>query len=178
MKLPSFSRLSSIARKIKNPNIKDIVLFGSFARGKLQPNDIDVCLIVDGDIDTSRLEKKFGEKVHLSTLKTSSFPKRTLWTTLLNEGISLKTGKKFAQTLGYTPSVLYWYDLKGFTQSDKVRFFYALKGRNKNVGILKQVKGTALAKGVLSIPPEHDSEMQQFFLDWKLPFNRRPLLFA
>ena len=178
MKSQSLSDLSSIARRVKGPHIKDIVLFGSFAKGKLQPNDIDICLIVDGEVETAKLEKQFGPDAHLVTLVLSSFPKATLWKTLLNEGVSLLTGKKFSEILGYTSGVIYLYDLKGFTQSDKVRFFYALKGRGENSGVLKRVNGKSLGRGVLSVPTESDSEMQQFFLDWEIPFNRRPVLFA
>ena len=54
------------------------------------------------------------------------------------------------------------YDSSHITSSDKVRFYYALKGRDGNSGILKRYSGEFLSKKVLLFPEKHIDDIKMF----------------
>ena len=172
--------MSSLAKKLKknNPGIVDLVLFGSAVRGKLEPGDIDIAVILRTKIDEELILKEFGTEYHVSFLNIESVfdPKKTLWGTLFQEGISLIQKTKISKVLGMSPFFIYWYNLSKLKYSDKIRFFYALKGRGKEKGMLKDVDGEAIGKGVLLIPAEKDEQIYSFFSTWHLPFHRKRIL--
>lgn len=182
--MPKLTELISLSKRFYNKNrgkVVDIVLFGSLARKKKFPSDIDICLILkkrnQGLSDKfKKLLKSEFEEIHFSCLSLKNFPGRTLWQTLLHEGYSLTKEEKWAELLGYETKVLYWYRLKDLKQSDKVRFYYALKGRKGEKGILQRLNGKHLGKGVIMLPLKGDDEMKEFFLDWGVPFHRREIL--
>jgi len=67
--------------------------------------------------------------------------------------------------------VIFTYSSKGLSKKDKVRFYYALKGRNSNEGILKRTNTKFLAKGALLSPISSKDEIEEFFSVWKIPFK-------
>lgn len=74
--------------------------------------------------------------------------------------------------------LLYVYQTKKLTQTDKVRFYYALKGRNGKRGIVKDLKIQQLAKTVLLVSWKYEEEADAFFQLWNLPFTKRRVLVA
>lgn len=154
--------------------IVDMVLFGSSVRGKTKAGDTDVCVITrDGRF--GNLAVSGG--LHLTELGLPTFPDNSMWGTILHEGVSLVTGRPYYEHLGFLGKVLYWYDLKRLEQKDKIRFFYALKGRDKGKkGFLKGIGGTSLARGVVLVPVGSDDKMREFFDTWKIPYSRRRIL--
>ncbi|MBL7159977.1 MAG: nucleotidyltransferase domain-containing protein [Candidatus Aenigmarchaeota archaeon] len=177
-----YSTLKKICKDFarKNKSITDIVLFGSFAREKTKPKDIDLALIILEKINAeklqSQIERKLKLPVHISILKSKSLFKETLWKTIMHEGISLLRGKEVSEMLGFEPLVLFWYNLSKLKQSDKVRFSYALFGRDGKSGILKKIRGKSLGKGVLLVPVKKEDELRKFFFHWEVGFNRRRVL--
>jgi len=67
--------------------------------------------------------------------------------------------------------LLVTYNLKRKSTTDKVRFSYALLGRNKNEGILRKIKGRYLGKGVILVPAKFNNELKELFAFWKIKFN-------
>lgn len=163
------------SKKIGRDDIVDLVLFGSSVRGKTGTADIDVCAITkSGGMRNVIVEE---ERLHITLLGMPTFPENSMWSTLLHEGISLIDGKSYYERMGFSGEVLYWYDLKHLEQKDKIRFFYALKGRGKgNKGFLNEIDGTSLARGVVLVPVGSDNKMREFFDTWKIPYSRRRLL--
>ncbi len=160
--------------KIDRTKIIDMVLFGSSVRGKTKSADLDVCVITrDGKF---RNVPTHVDGVHLTELGLSTFPGNSMWSTLLHEGISLKSGRPYYEHFGFEGKVLYWYDLKHLEQKDKVRFFYAMKGRNGKKGFVSEIGGTSLARGVIMAPVSNDDKMREFFDTWKVPYSRRRIL--
>jgi len=53
--------------------------------------------------------------------------------------------------IDYIEKALYTYSLKHLKIKDKVRFYYALKGRDGKTGIIKLYSIEQLAKGVLLV---------------------------
>lgn len=160
--------------KFDKDKIVDIVLFGSSVRGKTKAGDIDVCIVTrDGRFGNLAVK---AEDLHLTELGLSTFPGNSMWSTLLHEGISLVSGRPYHEHLGFLGKALYWYDLKRLKQKDKVRFFYALKGRKGKKGFIDEIGGACLAKGVIITPVSSDDKLREFFDTWKLPYSRRRIL--
>lgn len=67
--------------------------------------------------------------------------------------------------------VIFTYSIKSLTNTNKIRFFYALKGRN-SLGIIKQTSSFYLTKSVLLVPVSSEKEIEEFFNLWKIPFKK------
>lgn len=68
---------------------------------------------------------------------------------------------------GNNEAIIYTYSLKHLAKKDKVRFFYALKGRNGKKGILERLKIEQLGRTVLLAPASKEKEMDEFFAYWQ-----------
>lgn len=164
----------------RESGIIDIVLFGSVAREKERPRDIDIALITAEKINPEALEKRIsgGMKmpVHVTVMKPDTVFKETLWKTVIHEGVSLLDGRRISEKLGFEPYVMFWYNLAKLKASDKVRFSHALYGRGGSGGLLKKSKGRQLGRGVLLVPVNREDEMRDLFFEWGLPFERMRIL--
>ena len=167
----------------ENPSIIDIIVFGSIVRSKRKPEDIDICVLsIDKFSRINKLKKimtkEFKKDVHVSVLYLRDFlnPEETLWKTIFHEGISLTKNNLLSKLMGFESSVLFWYKLENLKPIEKIKFSYALRGRNKNDGILKEVKGEYLGKGSLIVPVENEDEIREFFARWNVSFSRRRIL--
>jgi len=67
--------------------------------------------------------------------------------------------------------VIFTYSIRSLTNTNKIRFFYALKGRN-SIGILKETSSIYLAKSVLLVPINSEKEIEDFFNLWRIPFKK------
>lgn len=72
-----------------------------------------------------------------------------------------------------SPMLIYTYSTEHLPKKDKVRFYYALKGRDGKSGIVKEMKIVHLGRTVLMIPEKYDRDIQQFMKVWNLPYHRR-----
>ena len=68
--------------------------------------------------------------------------------------------------------ILFFFSISHLQYKDKIRFYYALKGRDGKSGILNQPKITQVAKSVILVPLELDKEFQEFFQHWNCKFKR------
>jgi len=87
---------------------------------------------------------------------------------LLRRGISMLS-------LGITKRHIFTYSLEHLKNSDKVRFYYALKGRDGKSGILGRTGTSQLGRAVLIASPEHQGEIAEFLKHWKCPFTALPV---
>ena len=74
------------------------------------------------------------------------------------------------------PLFLFTYTTKHLAMKDKVRFYYALKGRDGKSGICKQYKIERLAKTVLLVPPKAAPAVEEFLVFWKCQFTKRKII--
>ena len=185
LKLQNFLELKRICKEFikENSNIVDIVIFGSIVRSKRKPGDVDICVLsLDKFKKLDKLKKVIGKEfkkdVHVSILYLRDFlnPEETLWKTIFHEGISLTKDKLLSKLIGFDPSVLFWYKLENLKLIDKIKFSYALRGRNEKGGILREVNGEYLGKGCIMVPVENEDEIREFFARWSVSFNRRRIL--
>jgi hypothetical protein len=78
-----------------------------------------------------------------------------------------KNGKKM---------LIYTYSTEHFSNKDKVRFYYALKGRDGKSGIVKELKIIHLGKTVLMVPEKFREDMEQFIRIWNIPYTIRKVI--
>lgn len=88
-----------------------------------------------------------------------------------------KTEHKIKESLNKQPEhmveyALFNYGISNLSQTNKVKFFYALKGRNRQ-GMLQRTDSKQLAKSVILTPIKNDTELQDFLRAWNISFERR-----
>ncbi|MBI4145114.1 hypothetical protein HY493_02805 [Candidatus Woesearchaeota archaeon] len=72
-----------------------------------------------------------------------------------------------------TAKVIFTYAIEHLSKTDKVRFYYALKGRDGKTGIVKQWSIEQLGRAVLLVPESHENDVRDFLAFWKCAFNSR-----
>lgn len=157
---------------IKKNGIWDIVIYGSYARGKIDARDIDTAIILKQKVPVKakmllcqQLRNMFSEKglvfdvkaVDFGDFLNISFLGRE---SILAEGYSILKQDYLAERFGFNAFAIVEYSLKGLSSSGQKMFYYALQGRKKGTGILHEVKGRIVSKGVLQVPTKHYEEIK------------------
>ena len=163
--------------------IIDIVVFGSFVKGKILPKDVDICIVFRENINENfsrKVEDSLGKKlkVHISSLLIDNFFSKphSLAKTLLKEGISLINKQSLSENLGFSQNVLYAYSLKNKKQTDKTKIVYVLKGRNKKQGFVSASGGRWLADNCFIVPVNADNEIIKILNKWQVKYERQNVL--
>ncbi|MDP7080277.1 MAG: nucleotidyltransferase domain-containing protein [Candidatus Undinarchaeales archaeon] len=157
-------RIRAFARE-HSDRILDILVYGSTVRGRRAPGDLDV-LVVLRDVTSQEyvdipyrlrkvLEKERGEgQLDVKGVKTEEFldPNYLARTRVLIEAYSLLHDDFLCKRFGLAPHALFTFDLKGLTRSEKTRFHYAMKGRSGEPGVLDELGGVHLGRGVVLVP--------------------------
>jgi len=155
-----------LRKLIKDKDVYDIVLFGSFVKGKNMSRDIDIAVISEKDIEDVR-------GFHVSKLNIKDFFKPvSLVKTLLREGYSLKKGMAFSEVYGFKNKCLFKYDLRELSPSEKVRAVGFLKGRGKEKGLVLEKDGEWINNQVFFSPVIFESIFERFFLNNKIKFKK------
>ncbi len=76
----------------------------------------------------------------------------------------------------YNSMVLFSYSTKHLLKKDKVRFYYALKGRDGKSGIVKSYKIDNPGRTVLLVPAKFAKEVEGFLKLWKCKFDKKEVL--
>ncbi len=76
----------------------------------------------------------------------------------------------------YLDRVLFTYSLSHLSTSEKIRFYYALKGRDGKSGIIKEYHIDQLGKTVLLVPSPFDSDVESFLNLWKCTMKRKKVM--
>jgi len=71
---------------------------------------------------------------------------------------------------------LFVYSINNLLKKDKVRFYYALKGRDGKSGIVKELGIEYLGKAVLLVPRKHEEEVKEFLNYWNLVFSIKKMI--
>lgn len=157
---------------IKKNTIWDVVIYGSYVRGKTDARDIDIAIILSESISVAKkmvlcqeLRHMLSEAGYVLDIKAvdiedflnAGFLGREA---IFAEGSSLLKGDYLAERFGFTACALVQYSLKRLTQSKKKMFYYALQGRKRGSGLLAQINGKILSKGILQLPIRHYEELK------------------
>ena len=162
---------------LKNKDrILDVVLFGSLVRGKDKPKDIDILLIFKEKKDleiTHRLRKILEQKIKIDVEVTSINYNKLFDTKLkiresfLTEGYSLINKRGIAEGLGFANKVLFNYNLKGKSKSQRMRFYYSLYGRTHDQeGMLGMLFAKTFSETLILCPVESANELEEYFGSW------------
>lgn len=168
----------------KNKDILlDIFIFGSFIKGKEEPNDIDILILYKDKKNFEKgyeLKKILGEfnaeitNANYSELFNESFKPRE---GILSEGYSVINRKFLSEGLGYISFILFKYELIGFTKSDRTRFYYSLSGRTKkDTGILKDLNALKFSDTILLCPVKNSEKMKEYLDYWKIKYIEFPVM--
>mgnify|MGYP000277021173 CR=1 FL=1 len=76
----------------------------------------------------------------------------------------------------YNSMVLFSYSTEHLLKKDKVRFYYALKGRDGKSGIVKACKIDHLGRTVLLVPEKFAEEVNEFLELWECKFKLKEVL--
>jgi hypothetical protein len=76
----------------------------------------------------------------------------------------------------YSSMVLFSYSTKHLLKKDKIRFYYALKGRDGRTGIVKSCRIDHLGRTVLLVPVKFAKEVDEFLNFWKCKFDQKEVL--
>jgi len=182
-------RLSEVAKEFasKNPEVWDILLYGSSLKGKERPNDIDIAVVVkEGNPFTISFEFKRrleGEGFLPDEVDVKGFLLEELFDennlvgfALLVEGYSLLEGKFIHERLNANAYFLFRFSYSSLPQSEKMRFLYAYRGRNGNEGILQQTGSLELAPGVVLVQVDAVYKFREFLSLWGLSYEYAPVL--
>jgi predicted nucleotidyltransferase len=180
--------LESVCKRFaaSRKDIFDIVLYGSSARGRAAPRDIDIMIIfldtalrpqLETITDLKRMLKSTTKTLDIKGMNLKDFfnPDFLARQAVLIEGSSLIDQKRLAQKLGFEGTTSFSYTLQGLTHNEKVKFNFSLKGRGTK-GVLDSVSGTAVGRGVVSIPVEKADDFEEFLKKWNIIFKKKRIL--
>lgn len=182
----NLQKLTKLKNWIKENNVTDVLIFGSFTRGNENPKDIDVCILINEFYEKDALKlvsslseflKKESINPHVNIITEKEFIEgNSLTKTLIEEGISILKGKALSKILGYEKKSYFFYSLKNFTASKRVSFHYALNGRYGRKGFLSENKGEIISSGVIATSVQYEDSFNQFFNQWGVVFNTKRIL--
>lgn len=157
---------------IKKNRIWDVVVYGSYARGKIGARDIDVALILEKKVSV-KIKMDLSQKLR-NMLKQEGLVfdvKAIDWNDFLDEGFlgresilaegySILKQDYLAERFGFNAQAIVEYSLRDLTLSGQKMLYYALQGRKKGEGILSKLNGRIVSKGVLQVPTRHYEEIK------------------
>jgi len=177
----NYSELKDKLRGTFGNDLVDAILFGSSAKGKSKPGDIDLCVILRNPRSTHDIAQAsdvLGNKIHLSALTVENFFTKfhSLSKSLLFEGISILDKRSLVDRFGLKSMVLYSYELKKLEASNKVRFVNLVRGKPGETGLIRQLEGEFVSQSTFLIPASVDEEMLEVLKQWGVSFTRRKLV--
>jgi|SRR3989344_3776951 len=157
---------------LKERDIIDILIFGSFIKGKQRPGDIDIAIITSKHIDT------LPEGFHISVIKPEEIIQNSpsIVSTLLRESYSLKHNRSWSENFRLKNRVLFTYSLKTLAPSSKVCIVNILHGKNNARGMVEEKGGEWLANQVFIMPIGNSHIIEKFFINKKIQFKKKSIL--
>ncbi len=180
-KITQLKKITKSFYKRNIGKIEDIVVFGSFMRGKEKPSDIDILMIFKENIDKN-LEYDYRKKMPANisviskTLKTCldrHFDGREGY---LFEGFSLVKSHYTASDYGFASFGAFIYETSQLDNTTKTRFYYALNGRGGSNGAIGTFEGIKISDNTIFVPLIKIEQARDFFDFWKLEYKFIPVL--
>ncbi|KHO46168.1 MAG: hypothetical protein QS99_C0009G0002 [archaeon GW2011_AR4] len=159
-----------LAKRLESllPRCEDIIIFGSLAKGKASPSDVDIAIIGKDVALVNEVEKTLSEcAVDIELLSTVSLLSTRLGFQLFLEGYSVRSKAFIKDLFKISPRKIYLYDTKHLVHVRKVLFNRALKMN------LEEVKGEKLGSGAVMIPLDRSSYFEEFLDVWGLKYKTK-----
>ena len=165
--MPNLESLKKLCKKVlKNyPELKDIIIFGSFIRKKNNPKDIDLALIIQkykvksGTIGKITKEFDIFKKIDIEVIDSENIYLDPLFWRIAREGFSVKHNKFISKSAQIKPVVFYEYSLNGLSKTKKVQF---------NRAIHNTIKGNIIKKGSIWVPISESEKFKELINSWNL----------
>ncbi|HIH42950.1 TPA: hypothetical protein HA246_04865 [Candidatus Woesearchaeota archaeon] len=155
----------------KNTEIIDILLYGSFIKGKTIPSDIDIIILFNRTIDRDVL-KSYKPIIKIYKDFFESFPSESI----LSEGYSLISDKTLAELYKMKAAYLFRYSLKNKNKSKRMQFYYALYGRNTK-GVMEATNSKKFSNETILTPIEYTEVIKEFFEINHVEYFYLPILY-
>ena len=149
---------------LKNEEIQDIIIFGSKAKGRLSPEDIDIAILLKQE--NPEIKKIIIQAVPNADVQfiTIGDIYKSIFFTLIKEGFSVRKEEYLHNMYNMHPVNLYKYNLKQLSASKKVMFERGIKS----------IKGIVrLSNSVVLVPIAHSAEFDDFLKNWGLDIETR-----
>ncbi|MFA4639957.1 nucleotidyltransferase domain-containing protein [Pyrococcus kukulkanii] len=160
----------------EHEEVFDVILYGSTVLGKPNPNDVDLMILTKTRIPAVKarelvLEVKRGASrviprerldVRIISLEELFDPNNLASLSIIAEGYSLTKEKPIAELMNGKAYTLFRFSLDGLERKERVKFQYALKGRDMRSGLLKELNGLQLGAWVVLIPIQHTYKFKEF----------------
>ncbi len=163
--------LKKLLKKYKE--IEDFIIFGSLVKGKYEPKDIDIAVVLDKkDVSLVGEVKEYLKikNLDIEMIKPEEIYQTRLGLNLITEGFSIKNNRFLRAKLGIAPMKIYTYGIKSLTQTEKVLF-----GRGLNQ-MIKEVNAVKLGAGSIMIPVGKSSKFEDFLNTWDLKYKTKEYL--
>ncbi len=172
---------SKLKNYLKNKNVFEIILVGSYLKDKENPNDIDL-IVVFTEKDLKTIEEftfqikeiirgVVGDKeIHVEPVVMSNLFKEKIFSSILHEGYSIKNNKYFSELIGFHAFSLFTFSLSNLSKIEKVRFSQSLYGRKIN-GLLYEEGGRSLGKGSFMVPIQKQELFKEMLDKWKVKYK-------
>nr|WP_237705120.1 nucleotidyltransferase domain-containing protein [Thermococcus zilligii] len=168
----------------------DVVLYGSTVLGKERPNDLDLMILTRKKLPPLQLRELIlqlkgalstiipREKLDIKAISLEELfdPNNLASLGLLIEGYSLRHGKNLAELVNGKAYALFRFTLGGLPRKERVRFQYALKGRDMKSGLLKELNGEQWGAWVIVVPIQHTYRFREFLELWGIKYEAFTIL--
>ncbi len=84
--------------------------------------------------------------------------------------------QKEVEKSSYKEMIIFTYSTEHLLKKDKIRFYYALKGRDGKSGIVKSCNIDHLGRTVLLVPIKFAQEVNEFLELWECKFEKKEVL--
>jgi len=168
----------------------DVILYGSTVLGKEKPNDLDLMILTKKKLPALELRNLIIElkkelskilpgvtlDVRAMSLEELFDPNNLASLGIVIEGVSLTKNKPLAELMNGKAYTLFRFTLEGLPRKDRVRFQYALKGRDMKSGLLKELNGEQWGAWVIVVPIQHTYRFKDFLELWGVKYEAFTIL--
>ncbi|WP_285518528.1 nucleotidyltransferase domain-containing protein [Thermococcus nautili] len=168
----------------------DVVLYGSTVLGKENPKDFDLMILTKTKLsalelrnlifelkrELSKILPKAKLDIRAMSLEELFDPNNLASLGVIIEGFSLTKNEPMAELMNGKAYTLFRFTLEGLPRKDRVRFQYALKGRDMKSGLLKELNGEQWGAWVVVVPIEHTYRFRDFLELWGVKYEAFTIL--
>ncbi|ASJ17130.1 nucleotidyltransferase [Thermococcus chitonophagus] len=174
----------------EHEEVFDVILYGSTVLGKPNPNDIDLMILTKTKLPAMKarelvleLKRKLSGVIPRERLDVRIISLEELFDSnnlaslgIIVEGYSLTKEKPVAELMNGKAYTLFRFTLDGLERKERVKFQYALKGRDMMSGLLKELNGLQLGAWVILIPIQHTYKFKEFLDLWGVKYEAFTIL--
>ncbi|MFW5977592.1 MAG: nucleotidyltransferase domain-containing protein [Candidatus Nanoarchaeia archaeon] len=171
----------AIARQ--DPQLQDVIMYGSHVKGKANYTDVDIALLFEDTVnkESERLFRQGLPKnenfdiisLTLEETRREGFVARE---GLTLEGYSLLRETFIAHEKGFFSVGFVTYSLAHVVGSRRTRFYYALQGRKDMPGILDRIGAKKFATNTIVCNYHSVEKLREFFSVWGIEYTIVPSL--